>query len=481
MFRFLSAILFTGTFVCTIVLGQNTHMVTVGIEGSFYNPNAIIAQVNDTVTFVFGGDIHTVTQGSFNSPCVPLPGGFSSGFAGRGANFSDPTPTWDLHITNLQPIWFFCEATRPSSHCQTGMVGVINPPGNATIDEFIAAARNVTSMPSGVATPVLTGQGAFATNSPTVPTTSVPFLSVSAITSSSSTPSSASTTSDPSTSSSSTSTSTSFPSPTQAPASGSSTSHIPAIIGGAVGGAVLIILIIALFIIFCRRYRRNHSASNRFFRYKVGPKERRPSDAFIESRLVAAGGLSGVGRGTTETHMRSASGSSRFGDAMVRAPVTTNRPATGNSLNNGGGSISSGTALIQPNRYVADSGDRLNTTDIARQASFASVASTSAWPATAASTAQQQQPDIDIRALANEVAAVLASNPQVQAPVPQQPQQRVMPSANVDNPRDNLMRKVQTRYVANDSMESRGGTPAPPPNYRAALSTNAQRSEEPVW
>ncbi|CAK5270897.1 unnamed protein product, partial [Mycena citricolor] len=57
--------------------------VTVGIEGSFYSPPTISAGLNDTVVFVFGGDVHTVTQSTFASPCVQLAGGFNSGFAGR--------------------------------------------------------------------------------------------------------------------------------------------------------------------------------------------------------------------------------------------------------------------------------------------------------------------------------------------------------------------------------------------------------------
>lgn len=30
-----------------------------------------------------------------------MPGGFSSGLAGRGTNFSEPSPVWNLQITNV--------------------------------------------------------------------------------------------------------------------------------------------------------------------------------------------------------------------------------------------------------------------------------------------------------------------------------------------------------------------------------------------
>ncbi|KAJ7930569.1 hypothetical protein B0H13DRAFT_2532881, partial [Mycena leptocephala] len=99
-------------------------MVLVGVEGSFYSPPTLSAGLNDTVTFQFGGDFHTVTQSSFESPCIRLDGGFDSGFNGRGANFSLPEPLWTLRITNVsEPIWFFCQASMPSSHCEAGMVG----------------------------------------------------------------------------------------------------------------------------------------------------------------------------------------------------------------------------------------------------------------------------------------------------------------------------------------------------------------------
>ncbi|KAJ6457612.1 hypothetical protein C8R45DRAFT_844116 [Mycena sanguinolenta] len=98
--------------------------VEVGVQGSFYSPPTISAGVNDTVIFVFGGDEHSVTQSIFDAPCVRLDGGFDSGIQGRGADFSLPPPAWSLIITNVsETIWFFCQASIPSSHCESGMVG----------------------------------------------------------------------------------------------------------------------------------------------------------------------------------------------------------------------------------------------------------------------------------------------------------------------------------------------------------------------
>nr|GAT48317.1 predicted protein [Mycena chlorophos] len=159
------------------VLAQVTHTVTVGVQGSFFDPPTVSANENDIILFVFGGDAHTVTQGSFEHPCVALPGGFDSGFQGRGPDFDAPTPVWSLTVSNTsEPIWFFCSATVPTSHCESGMVGVINPPSINMYAEFVSAAKAVTSTPQPSPSFMPSGQGAFATASPML--SSAPLSSV---------------------------------------------------------------------------------------------------------------------------------------------------------------------------------------------------------------------------------------------------------------------------------------------------------------
>ncbi|KAJ7748635.1 hypothetical protein B0H16DRAFT_901740 [Mycena metata] len=221
----------------TIVLSQTTHVVNVGVEGSFYSPPTISAGLNDTVTFIFGGDSHTVTQSSFNSPCIRLNGGFDSGFNGRGADFSKPAPVWSLRITNVsETIWFFCQASIPSSHCFSGMVGAINPPSILMYNEFVSAARLVTSTPKPSPSFIASGEGAFATNSPipsSISMTSPPFSSV------------------PTTSSSSSSATSSVP-PTP-PGTSESRTNVGLIAGCATAGGV-VVLILAFLVI--RHWRR---------------------------------------------------------------------------------------------------------------------------------------------------------------------------------------------------------------------------------
>ncbi|KAF7344960.1 hypothetical protein MVEN_01658700 [Mycena venus] len=185
------------------VLAQTTHVVNVGVEGSFYSPPTVSAGLNDTVMFVFGGDAHTVTQSSFESPCVRLDGGFDSGFNGRGPDFSQPPSVWTLRITNVsETIWYFCEASIPTSHCESGMVGAINPPSIPVYQQFVSAAKLVTSTPKRRQHPPVASGG-------------------------------------------------------------SSNSHLSLIAGCATAGGIIILILIVLTVFHCRRWRayQNHTSS----------------------------------------------------------------------------------------------------------------------------------------------------------------------------------------------------------------------------
>ncbi|KAJ7600818.1 hypothetical protein C8J56DRAFT_880442 [Mycena floridula] len=259
----MSALVLSFSLLISLVASQTTHTVQVGQDGSFYTPPTISAQLNDTVTFVFAGGRHSVTQGSFDSPCIPLQnGGFNSGLAGPGSNPAGIAPTWDLHITDVsKPIWFFCQSTTPQSHCEQGMTGVINPPSIAMYEQYVAAAKLVTSTPIPTPALTLTGIGAFATNSPlasstSLSSTSVPSSSSSSATSSSSIPSSTS------------SLVTSLPTAAVETSQSSFQKHKGGIIAGAViGGLVVIALFMALF--FCLKRQRDKSLIHDFFSYRI--------------------------------------------------------------------------------------------------------------------------------------------------------------------------------------------------------------------
>jgi plastocyanin len=155
-------------FFPVIVNAQNQNgNVTVQVgPGLSFNPSSFSASNGTNVTFVFPPSVtpHSVTQGTFENPCVYLNGsdgaGFDSGFQ-SGKQFT-------IRITNDQePIWFYCKAT---GHCGLGMVGAINPPSSGnTFDAYVAAAKALGSNEAVVTTdsgPITSGVGAVATGAP---------------------------------------------------------------------------------------------------------------------------------------------------------------------------------------------------------------------------------------------------------------------------------------------------------------------------
>ncbi|KAH8129467.1 hypothetical protein ACSS6W_008203 [Trichoderma asperelloides] len=107
--------------------------VEVGQSGLRYTPDTIKANKGDIVDFHFDA-MHSVVAGNFNKPCTPATsGGFYSGTMPMG----DET-FFSITINNTDPIFFYCAV---DSHCQGGMVGVINQ-GSDTLDSFRTAASN---------------------------------------------------------------------------------------------------------------------------------------------------------------------------------------------------------------------------------------------------------------------------------------------------------------------------------------------------
>ncbi|TAQ90803.1 hypothetical protein B7494_g829 [Chlorociboria aeruginascens] len=121
----------------------SVHTVAVGNGGLTFTPDSITAAKGETVEFHFYPPTHSVAQASFDSPCTPSANGtgfFSGGFttsSGTNAN------VFTLTINETTPIWFYCGFP---THCESGMVGVINPPAAGspnTLDAFKSAAANV--------------------------------------------------------------------------------------------------------------------------------------------------------------------------------------------------------------------------------------------------------------------------------------------------------------------------------------------------
>ncbi|KAG4428697.1 hypothetical protein IFR05_015819 [Cadophora sp. M221] len=113
--------------------------VKVGNGGLTFEPDSFSAKEGDSVRFQFfsGFGSHSVVLGSFDAPCQPASNGFFSGII-SGNQAGDHTFT--LNVTSTSPTWFYCSV---SSHCQSGMAGVMNPSSDETIASYRNAAQNV--------------------------------------------------------------------------------------------------------------------------------------------------------------------------------------------------------------------------------------------------------------------------------------------------------------------------------------------------
>ena len=99
--------------------------ISVGKEGLSFWPNSTTADKGDTLTFHFWPKAHNVVQGSFDSACSPMQGGgiYSDFVPVNGDKAADKT--FVVTVNDTKPIWYYCSQ---GSHCQGGMVGVVNPP-----------------------------------------------------------------------------------------------------------------------------------------------------------------------------------------------------------------------------------------------------------------------------------------------------------------------------------------------------------------
>ena len=217
----------------------------------------------------------------------------------------------------------------------------------------------------------------------------------------------------------STSTSTtSIPTPTNT-AVHSTTSHLGAIVGGAVGGAVGIGLI-ALLWFFCLRTKQAPDTlqSEDLFRYNP-VHVRRPSEAFIDAQRTENLSYNT----TTMSNTNSFSPSTRL--SPVRRP--------------------SGPVILQP-PYLHRQGSA--------QSDLASSSSNfTSNPTSTGLNVPERPSNVDIRALAQEVAAVLYQGPPV-PPRRKNSLEQQQPELSVQNHAD---------------LGSLHSTDQPPPNYRTAM------------
>ncbi|KAK1235716.1 hypothetical protein PQX77_001045 [Marasmius sp. AFHP31] len=120
------------------VLGAN-YDVAVGADSKLiFSPEWVNAQPGDTVTFIFNSKNHTVTQSTFDQPCLISTGGFNTGFKPVPPNQTVDLPREVFTVGDATPKWFYCAQKNPAPHCPQGMVFAINPPAEGDPHSFSA-------------------------------------------------------------------------------------------------------------------------------------------------------------------------------------------------------------------------------------------------------------------------------------------------------------------------------------------------------
>ncbi|KAF7907056.1 uncharacterized protein EAF01_004643 [Botrytis porri] len=130
----LSALSINTVYAAANTTTPQTHIVRVGQANNStalqYFPDNISAKVGDVIQFQFAAGNHTVTQSTFDAPCVPISQssnntGVFSGFmdVAAGLNNTGMVPVFSMPVKVATPLWFYCSQGK---HCQKGMVLVVN-------------------------------------------------------------------------------------------------------------------------------------------------------------------------------------------------------------------------------------------------------------------------------------------------------------------------------------------------------------------
>ncbi|KAI5814502.1 hypothetical protein BZA77DRAFT_236777, partial [Pyronema omphalodes] len=108
-----------------------------------FTPDNIVADVGDTIKFMFYPGPHSVVRGDWGSPCIDYSRIYNKDafYSGIITTINYPQPgsfqTWTLTVNDTEPKVFYCSG---KGSCLGGMVGVIN--SNAkNLSEYRAGAR----------------------------------------------------------------------------------------------------------------------------------------------------------------------------------------------------------------------------------------------------------------------------------------------------------------------------------------------------
>ncbi|KAJ7707322.1 hypothetical protein B0H17DRAFT_1174445 [Mycena rosella] len=119
------------------------HPVTVGLNGGLtFTPDAVLADIGDTLTFAFVSKNHSVTTTNFSGAVCPPPAGgigvngWDSGFLSA---LGTVMPQFVYTVVDTEPHFASCMQAA-GAHCRAGMNFALNPTAAMTFAQFNANA-----------------------------------------------------------------------------------------------------------------------------------------------------------------------------------------------------------------------------------------------------------------------------------------------------------------------------------------------------
>nr|OQO19764.1 hypothetical protein B0A51_13258 [Rachicladosporium sp. CCFEE 5018] len=117
-----------------------------------FHPDDIVAAVGSQVRFEWYPTNHSLASSTYDNVCEP-DGKIFSGYFDPASGTMDKQ-TFVINITSTEPIWYYC-TQEYYTHCQNGMVGVINPPTTspqtlAAYKSASAAAKKIGDLPAAI-------------------------------------------------------------------------------------------------------------------------------------------------------------------------------------------------------------------------------------------------------------------------------------------------------------------------------------------
>ncbi|KAI1136566.1 hypothetical protein F5Y05DRAFT_97235 [Hypoxylon sp. FL0543] len=154
------------------VTAQKVHVVSVGTANGtkIFSPDNLQADVGDMIQFQFRGGNHSVAQSNFDNPCTPISQhtnqtGIFSGYQPVSASKAmGMIPTYTIMVSAKTPLWFYCSQ---ATHCQSGMVMVVNENTAANSSRSLAAFKQLAAGATANIAPQRVGGGTSSSNGTT--------------------------------------------------------------------------------------------------------------------------------------------------------------------------------------------------------------------------------------------------------------------------------------------------------------------------